>query len=97
MSEPLRVDIDRALQALAEPGVAEGYPTAVVESLRRQLTWCRDYLSGDQEPGARPGPFSMGLIATRELDMYGDQPDLAGLINSIESRVNAHLRAQSTT
>jgi hypothetical protein len=31
----------------------------------------------------------MGLIATRELDMYGDQPDLALLINEIQGAVES--------
>ena len=31
----------------------------------------------------------MGLIATRELDMYGDQSDLALLINDIQDAVNS--------
>ncbi|OEZ48569.1 hypothetical protein JAB1_31790 [Janthinobacterium sp. MP5059B] len=31
----------------------------------------------------------MGLIATRELDMYGDNPDLALLINDIQDAVNS--------
>jgi hypothetical protein len=29
----------------------------------------------------------MGLIATRELDMYGDMPELADLINRIQREV----------
>lgn len=31
----------------------------------------------------------MGLIATRELDMYGDKPALALLINDIQDAVNS--------
>lgn len=31
----------------------------------------------------------MGLIAIRELDMYGDKPDLALLISYIQDAVNA--------
>jgi len=31
----------------------------------------------------------MGLIATRELDMHGDKPDLALLINDIQDAVNS--------
>jgi len=31
----------------------------------------------------------MGLIGTRELDMYGDQSDLALLINDIQDAVNS--------
>ena len=94
MDEPLLSDIESALQAMDKPELTGGYPPAVLASLRRQLTWCRDYVSGNRELSVMPGPFSMGLIATREFDMYGDQPELAGLINSIESRVNAHLRVR---
>jgi len=35
-----------------------------------------------------PGPLTMGLIATREFDMYGDNPALAGLINEIQHEAN---------
>jgi hypothetical protein len=33
----------------------------------------------------------MGLIATREFDMYGDQPELASLINSVQREVERAL------
>jgi hypothetical protein len=33
----------------------------------------------------------MGLIATRELDMYGDRPELAELINRIQQEVERAL------
>jgi hypothetical protein len=33
----------------------------------------------------------MGLIATREFDMYGNQPELASLINRIQRFVEAEL------
>lgn len=37
----------------------------------------------------KPGPLSMGLIATRELDMYGNKPDLALLINDKQDAGNS--------
>ena len=39
----------------------------------------------------RPGPFSMGLIAVREFDMYGDRPELAVLINEVQRAMQAIL------
>jgi hypothetical protein len=80
MSEPLLQKIQLALQLIA-PMADKGWPPA--QTILRQLAWCEMSLLGrPAEP--RPGPFSMGLIATRELDMYGDQPDLASLINDIQ-------------
>lgn len=60
-------------------------------SIVRQLEWCRGALRSEvvETP---PGPFSMGLIATREFDMYGSQPELARRINEIEQAMNARLR-----
>ena len=94
MGEQLLSDIERVLRTLDEPELTDGYAPAVLASVRRQLTWCRDYVSGDREPGEMPGPFSMGLIATREFDMYGNHEELASLINSVQSRVNVRLRAR---
>jgi hypothetical protein len=72
--------IRSAIQQI-EPLAATGWPPG--QSMLRQLAWCEGFVSGrPTEPP--PGPFSMGLIATRELDMYGDQPDLASLINDIQ-------------
>jgi hypothetical protein len=34
----------------------------------------------------------MGLIATRAFDMYGDEPELASLINEVESLTNRRLQ-----
>jgi hypothetical protein len=38
-----------------------------------------------------PGPFSMALIAVREFDMYGDDPDLAALIGKVQRVMEARL------
>ena len=73
--------VQRALLQI-EPMAAHDWPPA--QSIARQLRWCMAYLT-DQPRHERPGPFSMGLIATREFDMYGDQPDLAALISEIQS------------
>lgn len=93
MSDVLRDDIERALEALRDPSIAHGYSPKVVDSLGRQLEWCRDYVTGSSD-AARPGPFSMGLMSTREFDMHGSHPDLAELINSIEGRMDARLAAE---
>jgi hypothetical protein len=54
-----------------------------IQSIHRQLLWCRAQISGEpSEP--KQGPFTMGLIATRELDMWGDKPELAVLTNQIQ-------------
>lgn len=76
----------KARQALAgiEPLAAQDWPQ--MQSITRQLRWCIAFAS-DQPREERPDPFSMGLIATREFDMYGDQPDLARLINDIQREV----------
>lgn len=73
-----------------EPMAAAGWPLG--ESILRQLSWCEGVASGSRaEP--RPGPFSMGLIATREFDMYGNQPDLAQLVNHIQRTVETLLKS----
>lgn len=81
----------KALSALEQVELleAQGWPPA--QSIARQLRWCLAFASG-QPAGARPGPFSMGLIATRELDMYGDMPELARLINEVQREMEAALR-----
>ena len=53
------------------------------ESITRQLRWCAALAAGEPRE-ERPGAFSMGLIATREFDMYGDRPELASLINEVQ-------------
>jgi hypothetical protein len=79
-----------ARQALAqiEPMEAQGWPPA--QSIARQLRWCVAFAS-DQPREERPGPFSMGLIATREFDMYGDLPELASLINRVQEETERAL------
>jgi hypothetical protein len=73
---------------LIKPLAETGWPPA--QSILRQLTWCESFVSG-RPTETRPGPFSMGLIATREFDMYGDQPGLALSINEIQRAVEALL------
>lgn len=77
--------IRSAMQQI-EPIAEAGWPPG--QSMLRQLVWCEGFVSG-RPTAPRLGPFSMGLIATRELDMYGDQPDLALLINDIQSAVDS--------
>lgn len=76
----LLLKIDAALSAIG-PLTAPTRPN--VQSIRRQLKWCRAQISGESsEP--KQGPLTMGLIATREFDMWGDNPELAALINQIQ-------------
>lgn len=60
---------------------AKGWPPA--GSVARQLRWCVALAAGEPRE-KRPGPFTMGLIATREFVMYGDQPELASLVNEVQ-------------
>lgn len=88
MDEQLVEKIQRAI-SLIRPMAEKAWPPA--QSILRQLKWCESFLAGRRtEP--RPGPFSMGLIATREFDMYGDQPELARLVNEIQRAVEPLLR-----
>jgi hypothetical protein len=87
MHEPLLTNARSALQQI-EALAAQGWPPAL--GITRQLRWCVAFASGQPGPD-RPGPFSMGLIATRELDMYGDRPELAELINRIQQEVERAL------
>jgi hypothetical protein len=77
--------IDAALRQL-EPMAEHAFGPAL--AIQRQLRWCRDYELGIQGEPA-PGPLTMGLIATREFDMYGSQPELAALVNEIQRQVDA--------
>lgn len=79
--------IDKALAEI-RPMAAQGWPPA--QSIQRQLECCR-LLASDQPHEPMPGPFSMGLIATREFDMYGSDPELAGLINDVQELAEALL------
>lgn len=82
--------VDEAL-ARIEPMVEAGW--APSESIARQLRWCRA-LALNEPREERPGPFSMGLIATREFDMWGNEPELASLINEVERLANVRLEAE---
>ena len=85
MNEALLQKIHSASHLIV-PMAEQGWPPA--QTILRQLGWCRMLLMGlPVEP--RPGPFSMGLIATREFDMYGDQPDLARQINEIQKAMDS--------
>lgn len=76
----LLLKIDEALSAIG-PMLTATWPD--VQSVYRQLRWCRAQISGEpSEP--KQGPLTMGLIATREFDMWGDKPELAALINHIQ-------------
>jgi hypothetical protein len=90
MHKGLLIKAQKAL-AQIEPMASQGWPPA--ESIARQLRWCVDFASG-QLCEERPGAFSMGLIATRELDMYGDMPELASLINQVQREVESTLARQ---
>jgi hypothetical protein len=81
--------IDQALKQVA-PMADAGWAPA--HSIARQLRWCRALALGEARE-ERPGPFSMGLIATRELDMWGNEPELASLINEVERLANIRLQA----
>lgn len=71
----------RAALTQVEPMAARGWGPA--ESIARQLGWCAAFATNEPRE-KQPGPFSMGLIATREFDMYGDRPELASLINEVQ-------------
>lgn len=76
------------LPSSIRPMAALAFEPAV--SIERQLAWCQGFvLSGPQED--LPGPFSMGLIAVREFDMYGDTPELAALIDDVQRLMLAKL------
>jgi hypothetical protein len=74
--------LDLATAALAQ--TEAGWAPA--QGIERQLRWCVCFAS-NQPTEPRPGPFTMGLIATRELDMYGDQPELALLIKQVQEEI----------
>lgn len=87
MEQALLGKIDAALAEI-RPMAEKSFEPAV--SIERQLAWCRTFLLGSAGE-IRPGPFSMGLIAVREFDMYGDRPELAALINDIQRAMQAML------
>ena len=86
-SEELLIRIEEALAGVEQEG-GDAFPP--MASVKRQLLWCRGYLRGEAV-GGPPGPFTMGTIAMRELDMYGDNPDLALEVYEIEKEVTALL------
>jgi hypothetical protein len=89
MNPALHKMTEEALAQIAPMAVA-GWPPA--QSIERQLRWCLA-LASDAPREKMPGALSMGLIATRELDMWGDQPELALLINRIQSEAERTLHA----
>ena len=91
MNHPLLAKVQAALSQV-EPMAAQGWAPAA--SIARQLRWCAAF-AADQPREAQPGPLSMGLIATREFDMYGDRPELASLINEVQREVEAALTSSS--
>lgn len=76
----LLADIDVALAELA-PLAEAGWDEA--QSIVRQLRWGRAVVAGEPVE-TPPGPLSIGLIATREFDMYGNRPELADRVNEIQ-------------
>jgi hypothetical protein len=78
--------LDLANQALSQISPMAEAGWAPAQSIERQLRWCVGFAS-DQTIEPRPGQFTMGLIATRELDMYGHQPELASLINQVQEEI----------
>jgi hypothetical protein len=92
-AEELLRRIEEALEGVEQEG-GDAFPP--MASVKRQLLWCRGYLRGEG-PGARPGPFTMGSIAMRELDVYGDNPDLALEVYQIEGEMRSLLDGRPET
>lgn len=85
--------MEQALLEKVDAPLAEIHPMAEKSfepamSIEHQLAWCRTFLLGGAGED-RPGAFSMGLIAVREFDMYGDRPELAALINDVQRAMQA--------
>jgi hypothetical protein len=91
-TEELLSRIEEALAGVEQEG-GDAFPP--LASVKRQLLWCRAYLRGEETP-ARPGPFTMGAIAMRELDMYGDNPDLALEVYQIERELEAMMKSHES-
>ena len=91
MDNSLLEAIEAALREIRPMTAASFAPAVTIE---RQLDWCRNYELG-LPAESRPGPFSMGLIAVREFDMYGNNPELSTLINEVQRRVEAKLARTS--
>ena len=100
-AQPTRTttDLHASLLTKAQAALKQVEPMAVrgwgpAESIALQLRWCAA-LAANKPREKRPGPFSMGLIATREFDMYGARPELASLINEVQ-RETQELLARGT-
>lgn len=83
MNTELLLKIDEALSVIG-PMLSPTWPN--VQSIYRQLRWCCAQISGEPSEH-KQGPLTMGVIATREFDMWGDKPELATLINQIQRAV----------
>ncbi len=63
----------------------EGVQSPPIDSILRQLDWGRRRLLGENvEP--KPGPFTMGIIAVRELDGF---PEASERISRIQSELES--------
>ncbi len=89
-SDELLERIEEALAGVESEG-GDAFPP--MASVKRQLLWCRGYLRGEAV-GEPPAPFTMGTVAMRELDMYGDNPDLALEVYQIENEMTALLNSK---
>ena len=89
-TEELLRRIEEALEGVEQEG-GDAFPP--LASVKRQLLWCRAYLRGEGRNG-RPGPFTMGATAMRELDLYGDNPGLALEVYQIEREMEGILNGR---
>ena len=89
-AEELLGRIEEALEGVEQEG-GDAFPP--MASVKRQLLWCRAYLRGEETNG-RPAPFDMGATAMRELDLYGDNPDLALEVYQIEREMEGMLNGR---
>jgi len=87
-TEELLRRIEEALEGVEQEG-GDAFPP--MASVKRQLLWCRGRLRGEAV-GEPPGPLTMGTIAMRELDMYGENPDLALEVYQIEHEMNERMK-----
>ena len=78
--EELLTEINSARQLL------ERVPSSAVDSIIRQLDWGRQRLMGESVE-RRPGPFTMGIIAIRELDGFSEVSErLIRIQSELEAR-----------
>ena len=61
-------------------------PRADEHLFRQNLEWYRGKLLGEEVPEP-PGPLAMGIQTTREFDMWGNESDLARLVNDVEEAI----------